>query len=235
MSEPRYAIHFAPERGSPLALAGARWLGRDAATGAALDQTDCPGLTPARLAELTAAPRRYGFHGTLKPPFHLREACRLDELERTVATLAARQQRCSFALRLAALRGFYAWLPVEAHDRVAAIAADCVTELDAFRRPADAAEIARRRPGITARQEELLIRWGYPYVLDEYRFHLTLSDRVAGAEAEVLEAALLAYTERHAGTPAVFDALCLFIEPARGADFSLLARYGFDGRVTHYA
>jgi putative phosphonate metabolism protein len=235
MAEPRYAIYFAPPDGSALALAGSRWLGRDAAGGALLEQPPCPGLAPARLAELTAGARRYGFHGTLKPPFRLHAGRTPDELGRAVAALAARQQRFFFTLRLATLAGFFAWLPAEAHNEIAAVAAACVTELEDFRAPPDELELARRRRGLNPNQAALLQRWGYPYVLDEFRFHLTLSDAVSGNEAEAMHTALEDYSERHARGAIAFDALCLFVEPAPGAAFRQIVRYGFDGSVTHYA
>lgn len=234
MPEARYAIYYAPAEDSALARAGSRWLGRDAISGSHLEQPPCPGLAPVRLAELTAAARRYGFHGTLKPPFRLREGRTPEELGRAVAALAARQQRFFFTLRLATLAGFFAWTPADAHDRIAAVATACVTDLEEFRAPPDELELARRRRGLNPNQAALLQRWGYPYVLDEFRFHLTLSDRVAGAEAEAMRAALEDYTDRHARGAVAFDALCLFVEPAPGADFLLHARYGFDGMTTHH-
>lgn len=235
MAEARYAIYFAPAEDSDLGRAGSRWLGRDAISGVHLEQPPCPGLAPARLAELTAAARRYGFHGTLKPPFRLREGRTPEELDRAVAALAARQQRFFFTLRLATLAGFFAWLPADAQDRIAAVAKACVTELDDFRAPPDELELARRRRGLNPDQAALLQRWGYPYVLDEFRFHLTLSDAVSGREAEAMRTALEDYSDRHARGAVAFDALCLFVEPAPGADFRMLARYGFDGSVTRYA
>lgn len=235
MAEARYALYFAPPEDSALARAGSFWLGRDAASGVRLEQPACPGLTPERLAQLTAAARRYGFHGTLKPPFRLREGRTPDELGRAVAALAARQQRFFFTLRLATLAGFFAWLPADAQDPIAAVAAACVTELEEFRAPPDELELARRRRGLNPSQAALLQRWGYPYVLDEFRFHLTLSDAVSGREAEAMHTTLADYTDRHARGAVAFDALCLFVEPAPGADFLLLTRYGFDGVATHYA
>ena len=48
-----------------------------------------------------------------------------------------------------------------------------------FARPPGAAELERRRKaGLSAAQEKMLLRWGYPYVLDEFRFHLTLTGRL---------------------------------------------------------
>ena len=235
MAEARYAIYFAPPEDSALGSAGSFWLGRDAASGMRLAQPACPGLSPTRLAQLTATARRYGFHGTLKPPFRLRAGRTLEELEHAVAVLAARQQRFSFTLRLATLAGFFAWLPANAYDEIAAVAAACVKELDEFRQPADETELARRGRGLDPNQAALLQRWGYPYVLDQFRFHLTLSDAISGREAEAMRTTLENFTDGHARGAIAFDALCLFVEPAPGADFRLLARYGFDGSVTRHA
>lgn len=234
MAEPRYAIYFAPRQDSALGRAGSAWLGRDASNGAPLEQPACSGLTPARLAELTAAARRYGFHGTLKPPFRLRDGRTVEELDRAIAALAARQKAFAFKLRLATLADFFVWLPVDAYSTLNAVASACVTELDEFRQAPTDAELARRSTGLVRNQPALLQRWGYPYVLDEFRFHLTLSDPVTGAEADTMQAALEAYSARHARDPVAFDALCLFVEPAPGADFQLLARYGFDDSVSRH-
>lgn len=235
MADARYAVYFAPASDSEFGRAGSRWLGRDAASGARLEQPTCPGLTPVRVSQLTAAARRYGFHGTLKPPFRLRDGRTPEELDRAIAALAARQQRFAFSVRLATLAGFFAWLPADAHDQIAAVAAACVTELDAFRKPPGEAELALRSIGLVRDQPALLQRWGYPYVLDEFRFHLTLSDAVSGRDAEAMHTTLAEYTDRHARGAIAFDALCLFVEPAPGADFLLRSRYGFDGKITHYA
>lgn len=234
MADPRYAIYYAPADGSPLALAGSRWLGRDAVSGERLAQPPCPGLAPDRLSALTAAARRYGLHGTLKPPFRLAAGCTVEQLGDAVAALATRFQPFPFSLRLGRLSGFFAWLPAEAEAEIGCVAQHCVTELDEFRAPPDSAELAHRRRGLKPDQEALLLRWGYPYVLDQFRFHLTLSDGVDGTEAEAMQAALADLSERHAQGDLVFDSLCLFVEPEPGADFLLRSRYGFDGRVTHH-
>jgi hypothetical protein len=234
MAETRYAIYFAPGDDTAFGRAGSRWLGRDAASGELLEQPACPGLTAARLAELTTSARRYGFHGTLKPPFRLREGRTLDELEQAVATLATRQKAFAFMPRLATMAGFFAWLPADQFGPINTVATACVVELDEYRQAATNAELARRRIGLVRNQPALLLRWGYPYVLEELRFHLTLSDAVSGVEATAMQAALDGYGAPHAREAVAFDSLCLFVEPTPGADFRLLARYGFDGRITRY-
>jgi putative phosphonate metabolism protein len=232
----RFAVFYAPPEDTLLARTGARWLGRDAVSGEPLMQPAFSAIGAARLAELTASARRYGLHGTLKPPFALNAGRRLADLDVALAVVAARQTAFSFDVRIAPLAGFLAWQPVSGSGKIEAVAADCVTALDDFRLPADAAERARRRAaGLSARQDELLLRWGYPYVLEEFRFHLTLTDRVADEEARRLQAMLEVGRAGLALTPLPFDSLCLFMEPAPGADFRLIARYGFDGQVQRYA
>ena len=84
----RYAVYYTPEPG-PLADFGAAWLGWDIATGAEVAHPDLPGL-PRPVAELTATPRKYGFHGTVKPPFRLAEGHDAEGLELAAQHLATR-------------------------------------------------------------------------------------------------------------------------------------------------
>jgi putative phosphonate metabolism protein len=228
----RFAVYFAPSEDSPFAGFGASWLGRDVWSDLPLGQPPVPGISPAMVAKLTASARRYGLHGTLKPPFILSKSRTLGELDAALGELASGQQSFSFGVRVAPLAGFLAWQPTGAFSELAGIADTCVTELDGFRQPPEEAELARRRrAGLSARQAEMLRRWGYPYVLDEFRFHLTLGDAPTAEDACLLQAALEAGCESFAAQSMVFDSLCLFVEPAPRADFRPIARYGFDGAV----
>lgn len=229
---PRYAVFFAPAAGSAHDVLGSSWIGRNARSGKALAQPRIHGIEPARFAALTAAPRRYGLHATLKPPFRLRDGADLALLDAQLRTLASTQQRFSFRVEAAPLDGFLAWRASERHEQLAALAAHCVTDLDDLRRPPSAAELARRRaPGLSARQDKLLLRWGYPYVFEEYRFHITLSNRLAGDEAMVLGDALAQSSNALTAHPLVADALALFAQDTDGADFRHLRSYRFDGSV----
>src|SRR5690606_21547575 len=67
----RYAVYFAPAEDSALNRLASRWLGRCAYTGTRYPPTGIGEITPAAQEEITAEPRRYGFHATLKPPFRL--------------------------------------------------------------------------------------------------------------------------------------------------------------------
>jgi hypothetical protein len=65
----RYAIYYTPQ--GALAEVGAAWMGWDVARGVAVDHAMVGDLD---LAKLTRTPRKYGLHGTIKPPFVLKAA-----------------------------------------------------------------------------------------------------------------------------------------------------------------
>lgn len=224
----RYAVYHAPRPGA-LAECAAAWLGRDAETGAAVAHPDLPGL-PRPLADLTAEPRRYGFHGTIRAPFRPAPGVTGADVAQAVAALAARlpPARCE-GLRLADLHGFLALVPRGDDGAIRALAAAVVEGTDALRAPLTPAEIARRRPDrLTARQRALLDRWGYPFVMEEFRFHLTLTDRLDPAEAPAVAAVLAAHMAPVLPAPFAIDDLCLFGQDGTGL-FRLLHRYPLSG------
>lgn len=221
MSSGRFAVYFAPARHSAWDLFGSGWLGRDAAGGAALPPRDLPGFVFSQVAALTAEPRRYGFHATLKAPFRLQRGDGQELLAR-VARIAARWQAMPLgALVPVFLDGFVALVPAQPHAAVDTLAAQCVTELDDLRAPLNAAELARRDPGrLDDRGRELLERYGYPHVLERFRFHLSLTGPVDADTAGRLLAQLAPAVSRLNGeAPLWLDRLCIFHEPAPGADF----------------
>lgn len=207
----RHAIYFTPPPG-PLARAGAAWLGRDAATGAILPQPH-----PA-LADLTVAPRRYGFHATLKAPFRLARGESPESLGAGLADLAATLRPVVLdGVSVRPFHGFLALRPVGATGALDALAARVVTQLDRFRAALTPAEIARRNPAaLTECQRALLAAWGYPLVLDEFRFHMTLSDRLEPDQAAALLPLAQAHFAQALAGPLVIDALTLCVEDADG-------------------
>lgn len=185
----RYAIYAAPE--GMLGGFGAAWLGWDAEAGAEVTHPEIDGL-PRPVAELTETPRKYGFHGTLKPPFRLAEGRSGSDLDAVLAAFAAERPPVGpIPLALTRIGPFLALTPRDPAPALDALAAATVRNLDRFRAPPAPEELSRRRAGgLTPTQESLLARWGYPYVMEEFRFHLTLTGRLATKEAELTEAAL---------------------------------------------
>jgi transposase len=171
--------------------------------------------------EATVDPRRYGFHATLKAPFRLAEGVDADDLDAAVAALAAsRPSVVLAAVRPASIGRFRALVPTGDTEAVDALAEDVVRGLDGLRAPLTRADIARRRPeSLTPRQRELLEAWGYPYVLDEFRLHMTLTDSLD--EPGDVDDAIAAHFADLAGADVPLTALAVFVEQEPGAPFSV--------------
>jgi hypothetical protein len=135
------------------------------------------------------------------------------------------------SMRLGCLSGFLALVPAGPSPELQDLADGCVIEFDEFRQPADEAELARRRgTGLSPRQNELLVRWGYPYVLEEWRFHLTLTGRLHDeaerpAVGDLLRRQFSGFIDR----PLAVRDLCVFRQPAAGRPFTVLARFTLGG------
>jgi putative phosphonate metabolism protein len=233
----RHALYFAPAEGSAWWRFGACWLGRDPATGAAVPQPVVPGVEVDAFRALTETPCRYGFHATVKAPFALLAGATREALATALEGFCA--DRTAFSVprvTVAQLDDFLALVPLARESRVNDLAADCVREFEPFRAPLEAAEIEqRRRKGLSPRQDRYLEEFGYPFVLAEFRFHLTLTGSLDGAPPQHV-AGVRAAAEHAvaalADEPLQFDALALFEQPGRDTPFRLVARFPFGERMS---
>lgn len=167
MSFTRYGVYFTPRHGA-FADAGASWLGWDLAVGQVVGTPD---------DAVTARPRKYGFHGTIKPPFRLADGTTVEGLKTALEGLAQRLAPVALeGLTLSRIGSFLALTPVGDVRELAELAGQAVRDLDVFRAPPTKSELARRRnANLTPLQEENLRTWGYPYVMEAFKFHMTLS------------------------------------------------------------
>ena len=216
----RYAVYFTTEPDDPLTLAAQAWLGRDAFTGEAVDAPPPPGFTAQEHREVTADPRRYGFHATLVAPFRLRDGASSDDVANAADAFARGYPAFVMpSLSLKRIGGFFALVP-DQHAEVAALASAAVDHFAHLRAPLTAAEIARRRPErLTGRQRAYLDQYGYPYVKDEFRFHMTLTGSLDDAAAARVEPGLRGHFSGFLNRPVDVSAIALFVEPAPGRDF----------------
>jgi putative phosphonate metabolism protein len=226
----RFAIYAAPGDGSAdangtlLREKAEQWLGRSAA-GHPVAPGIPAGWTRAAIDAITADARRYGFHATLKAPFRLAEGRTAEELDAAVARFAAARAAALIPrLSLTRLGAFFALVPGAESAQLRALADDVVTGFDGFRAPLTDAEVARRRPAsLTPRRRELLHAWGYPYVLDQFQLHLTLTDQVPRERWPQVESTLRDWFAPLLGAAVPVDALAVFTEAEPGAPFTLYA------------
>jgi len=225
----RYAIYFAPAPGSAWWEAGSRWLGRCAATGATFEPPSLAGIERGTFERLTADPRRYGWHATLKAPFRLADGCDAAELRLALRQLCGELDAFEMApLRVRWLDNFLALTPDGDTSGIDTVASTCVTRLHHLAAPLSSVDIERRRQNpLTPEEDELLLRWGYPYVLQRFRFHCSLTGSLHRVAPAIREAIRLAAQNWFDPLPRLrFDSVALFAEPAKGADFVLLEHIG---------
>ena len=203
----RAALYWAPALHDPLWQLGCSWLGRDAETGAA-----CPLPALAGFTEMTAEPRHYGFHATLRPPMRL--ATGWDEFRAAAAEVARSTAPFELpALEVAELGGFLALRETAPCPALHALAARCVELTDRHRLPPSAAELGKRRAaGLSDVQAAMLARWGYPYVMQEWFFHMTLTRRLAAAELDAVRPMAQAHFGGALHEPRKVTEICVFTE-----------------------
>ncbi|MBC8749202.1 putative phosphonate metabolism protein [Paraburkholderia sp. WC7.3g] len=235
-AEARFALYYAPSRESAWWRAGSTWLGRDAHSGERCAQPQPPGLTRP-LAALTDAPRRYGWHGTLVAPFRPGAGVTQHDVLAAARAWALAQHAFALPVEAAMLGDFVAMRPANADGeaRIRELASNALQSLDGLRAHPSAADLERRLAApLSERQRALLLQWGYPYVFDEFRFHMTLSSSLADADER---ATLLAWWRERTPAlgPLAVDQAALFVEPAPGDPFILWRALPFsDGAQRGY-
>jgi putative phosphonate metabolism protein len=224
---PRYAIYYVPAPGSDLACFGAQLLGYDAFAGGDLPFPDDIEQTVPDWHDLTGDPRKYGFHATLKAPMSLASGGTEAELLAACEVFAGTPRRIPVIRPVVdSISGFIAVVPAEPSAELERLAADCTREFDSFRAPLTPEDRARRNPHqLTPRQREHLDRWGYPYVMEDFRFHLTLTGRLdAGRRATILPILQQRFAALDITTLAI-DRIALFRQDGADSRFRIVGHY----------
>ena len=231
----RYAVYLAPPPRSALWRFGCDVLGRDPVTGETISNFAIDGIDAEGWRELTTEPRRYGFHATLKAPFRMKEGVSVNELFQAVARLAGALAPFEVGplgvstIAAGPNREFVALTPIEPSHELARLENAVVRSLDRFRAPLTDGERLRRDPArLTPRQRDTFETWGYPFALDEFRPHFTLTNAVA--DAATIAAALAREFARRVARPLLTaDALVLFAQDGADRDFTILRRFALGG------
>ena len=225
----RFAIYYAPPAHSAWWQTGCAWLGREPDTDAPLAVPKVNGLSRP-LAELSLAACGYGWHATLSAPFRCRDGVTATELAEAAAAWAVAQQPFVLPVRVAPLGRFVAVQPAAdaptAQSQIQALAAAAVRFCAPLRSAPTPVEIEKRRTGgLTPRQDALMLEWGYPYVFEEFRFHMTLSDPVDAPDARAIVDWWQARLD--ALGPLPVDGAALYVQAEPGAPFRLWRRLPF--------
>ncbi len=231
----RYAIYYTASKDSELTRLGSTWLGRDAFSGDEIGQPAVDEISAQRLADLTASPRRYGFHATMKAPFRLRPGA-------TETTLVNRfEQFCEQTkpvllpegLAVNKLGHFLALTPARPTSALNDLAAHCVKAFDDLRQDLTSEDLERRQSSsLSKRQSSYLTRWGYPHVFDEFRFHMTLSvSLIDAADGALLTDACRDYFVPVTNRPLRIDRLAIYVEPEPGAPFVISHSESLTGQI----
>jgi putative phosphonate metabolism protein len=231
MNGARYAVYYTPPPDSPLARFGARVLGYDCFSGEDVPQRAIGGIEPSVLALATVQPRRYGFHATLVAPFRLGVPSESD-LVAAFTEFALQQAPLMLGmLRITAIGNFVVLRLAQPFPEIEEFAGTCVEAFDRFRAPLSPEDRTRRwAAGLTPRQAELMERWGYPYVLDEFRFHMTLAGPLPHEERKRFEVHLEQAFGHLATHQVELDAVSLMRQEDPGAAFRVLHRHRLNGK-----
>jgi hypothetical protein len=226
---PRYAVYFVPHPDTALYRFGAEVLGIDCYTGGDVDHG--PDLAICRMdwSALTREPRTYGFHATLKAPFQLAPDYVEADLVAAFCAFAAKPRRTlSIAPSVELVEHFAAIVPRQANPDLDTLANTCVSAFDQFRAQMTSQERARRlRPNVSARQIANIDRWGYPYVFEDFRFHMTLTGPIPRDRQPLVLSFLQArFSARYGKTPIPIDHIGLLRQDNPSARFRIISHCG---------
>lgn len=222
----RYGIYFCPSQSLPLYGQGSQWLGRDAITGATLEPDLPDHIRHEDWLRVTDSPRRYGFHATLKPPFRLADNTTLEELQAALAEFAhSHNCFCAPPLAVGTLGRFLALILSTPSEAFSNLAAGCVSYFDRFRAPATEQETTQRmRRSLSPSERTHVLQWGYPYVFDTWKFHMSLTSSMHTKSLSIFEPYLRSRFAMACKHPLLVDSVCIFHEPNPGGLFRLLDR-----------
>lgn len=225
----RYAIYFAPPPGSALEDFGRHWLGRDHVTGEPVDMLTLDGLERSEQIEITRSARHYGFHATLKAPFELAPGQNAEALHAKARDFAAARKTFEAPpLVISKISKWIAFTLSDASPGMNDLAADCVRAFEEFRAPLSPDDIERRRKsGLSPRQDEQMLAFGYPYIFDDFQFHMTLAGPLEKDRQDKVHGLLRAAAPALDDQPLLVGGIAIYEQVGRDQPFIQTARLPF--------
>ena len=226
----RFAIYFAPEIDSNLHSIGSQWLGRDSSSGKVIKQPDIKGISSSYFFSVTKTPRRYGFHATLKAPFRLNKEFTLKDLCSKTQRLSALNKPFSIDLKVQEFGNFIALMMDPKVQKMQNLASKLVEHLDQFRAPLHQEEIDKRRTStLTSSEDKNLLNWGYPYVFNDFRFHITLTEKIqCRSSQEFMVSAASSHFSESLDNATMVNSISLFFQESSEADFLQIQQFPFE-------
>lgn len=224
----RYAIYFSPADDSALARYGERVLRRTAGNQSIeLSLDDYTDRSVMHM--LSSTPAHYGFHATLKAPFHLRPDASVSQLLEVAESLAARHSMITMdSLSPKLLSGFMALCFETQPAAIEHLAEQCLKEFEPFRAPLTQKDIDRRNPDqLNEVQRGYLNQYGYPFVLSEFQFHLTLTGKLDVAKHPDYIDWLYELYKQYVPEPPLLDRIAVFWQSEKTSAFTRLAQFPF--------
>ena len=215
MNFSRYAIYYIPDL--PLFQIGSDWLGWNSITG---QET----LLSADHRRITDRPRKYGFHATMKSPFALASHSTQGDLQDAFQAFCATVPPATGGtLKISRLGRFLAMTQDVQSNEVTELAASTVSHFDKFRAPQSDQDIEKRRQRrLTPEQDALMLRWGYPYVMQEFKFHMTLTGPLQNDEIDTIKHDANTRFQEFLGQPLKIASLALLGEDSDSGRFHVI-------------
>ena len=182
----RVAIYFLPKKNSSLENFGKNLLGRDINKKKKISLTRRQKYFINRgftyfdeLKDYFEQPAKYGFHATLKAPFRLKRNVKTKNFYDVISHIAAQHSRFKIkGLKIVYSKKFTFITSRKPNKLLRNLENDLVKHLDTFRAELNKTEIKKRIPdSLTFKQNKYLKEWGYPFVFDQFKFHMTLMNQ----------------------------------------------------------
>ncbi len=221
----RYAIYYIPDNCSELSHFGRSWFGYDPDAGNC--KREYYGLDTSLVERITYKPARYGLHATLKAPFNLKLGYDVESLLSTLEGFAKNRKAFEIDSLKYGLHGGCLSLTVdEGEHKINQFASQCVLGFEDFRAPLSMKERTRRlEEKLSLHQRLMLEELGYPYVLSEFRFHITLSSRLSDQEYDSVIRALIPTLESICMKPLKINQVSLLGDPGNEKPFELIKSF----------
>ena len=230
----RYAIYVTLPQDSTLYHKASQWFSYDAYQGDSPTieydlQEELRPLLP--YSDYNSKASQYGFHGTLKAPFRLKNGIKYKSLQKMMKHFCRLTSvfHC-VGLEVKQIDNFLALVPKQDCKKIIQLSKDSVQTFDVFRAALTSDEIDKRQPNKLSDNQRLMLKqWGYPYVLDEFRFHMTLTDRLTQPQIDTCKPLLEEYFKECLRQPLRIGQLSLCYQSSEYSSFVILDSFPLHG------